>query len=67
VTHRSRLPVRHLLTGPSVPARSRGRRGWVVILLLAACLVFCHGCHGDDVDDELCVTFVQPREQDHQP
>jgi hypothetical protein len=38
-----------------------------VIFLLAACLVFCHGCHGEDVDDELGITFVQPQEQNHQP
>ena len=25
------------------------------LLLLAGYLIFCHGCHGDDVDDELCV------------
>jgi hypothetical protein len=38
-----------------------------LLLLLAAGLVFCHGCHGDDVDDELCITLVKPQEPDQQP
>jgi hypothetical protein len=25
------------------------------LLLLAGYLIFCHGCHGKDVDDELSV------------
>jgi hypothetical protein len=28
--------------------------GWLVFLLLAGQLIFCHGCHGDE-DNELCV------------
>ncbi|HEY7326030.1 MAG TPA: hypothetical protein VH592_00210 [Gemmataceae bacterium] len=28
---------------------------WIIFLLLCGHLIFCHGCHGDDVDDELCV------------
>jgi hypothetical protein len=56
--------VRHLQSGPPAPSRRRGRWGWAVLFLLAACLVFCHGCHGDDVDDELGITFVQPQEQE---
>lgn len=27
----------------------------VGLLLLAGYLIFCHGCHGEDVDDELSV------------
>src|SRR5262249_28231956 len=30
------------------------RRAWPLLLLLAAYLVFCHGCHGDE-DNELFV------------
>ncbi|MHB1425855.1 MAG: hypothetical protein ACYC3I_22035 [Gemmataceae bacterium] len=29
---------------------------WLIFLLLCAHLIFCHGCHGEDVDDELCVS-----------
>ncbi len=29
---------------------------WLIILLLLGHLIFCHGCHGEDVDDELCIT-----------
>jgi hypothetical protein len=29
-------------------------------LVLAGCLLFCHGCHGGDHDDEL-VVLVQQR------
>jgi hypothetical protein len=35
--------------------------------LLAAGLVFCHGCHGEDVDDELSLLFIQPQVQHQQP
>ncbi len=63
---RSRLPVRHLL--PRVPpGRRRGPWGWIVLGLLAAGLVFCHGCHGEDVDDELSLLFIQPQVQHQQP
>jgi hypothetical protein len=33
--------------------RSSGR--WLIFLLLLGHLIFCHGCHGEDVDDELSV------------
>jgi hypothetical protein len=26
---------------------------WLGFLAVAGCLVFCHGCHGEDEDDEL--------------
>jgi hypothetical protein len=29
---------------------------WLIFLLLCGYLIFCHGCHGDDVDDELCAS-----------
>lgn len=29
--------------------------GWVLLFLLCGHLLFCHGCHGSDVDDELSV------------
>lgn len=28
---------------------------WLIFLLLCGYLIFGHGCHGADVDDELCV------------
>jgi hypothetical protein len=29
-----------------------------VLLALATGLLFCHGCHDHDVDDELCVPVL---------
>jgi hypothetical protein len=50
------------------PAPSRNGGGWRCLLwaLLAAGLVFCHGCHGDE-DNELCVSLTpqaRPVDQD---
>jgi hypothetical protein len=28
---------------------------WAGFLLVVGCLVLCHGCHGEDKDDELCL------------
>lgn len=46
-------------------------RGWghaVGLLLLAGYLIFCHGCHGEDVDDELCVPPpLLPRQREAEP
>lgn len=28
---------------------------WLIFLLLCGHVIFCHGCHGEDGDDELCV------------
>jgi hypothetical protein len=50
-------------TSPRRQRRINGRmidgfRPWgslLIFLLLCAHLIFCHGCHGKDVDDELCV------------
>lgn len=56
----SRLLVYHLRPDPPQPAPRRGRWGWITLFLLTGCLVFCHGCHGDEVDDELSV-FFQPQ------
>jgi hypothetical protein len=33
----------------------------VVFLLLAAVLIFCHGCHTEDHDDELGVMLIERR------
>jgi hypothetical protein len=48
------------------PLRRSGRRPpqrwpWSAFLVLAACLILCHGCHGEDVDDEPGV-FLRPRQ-----
>jgi hypothetical protein len=60
--------LRFLPSTPPGPVPPRRRWGWLgLLLVLAAGLVFCHGCHGDDVDDELCLTLVQPQERGHQP
>lgn len=32
------------------------------MFLLIGYLIFCHGCHGEDVDDELCVPPPAVRE-----
>jgi hypothetical protein len=32
------------------------------VFLLIGYLIFCHGCHGEDVDDELCVPPPAVRE-----
>jgi hypothetical protein len=42
---------------PDAPHAPRFTRwgGWLVFLLLCGHLLFCHGCHGEDVDDELCI------------
>jgi hypothetical protein len=34
------------------------------LFLLAGCLIYCHGCHGPDVDDELSLPW--PVAQDNQ-
>src|SRR5579883_16361 len=49
----SREPQRRASGSESDRFRSRG--GWLILLLLSGHLIFCHGCHGEDVDDELCV------------
>ena len=33
---------------------------WLWLLLLASCVIVCHGCHGGDHDDEL-VVFLPDR------
>jgi len=33
-------------------------------LLLLGYLIFCHGCHGEDVDDELCVPTPTERKSE---
>jgi hypothetical protein len=40
---------------PSPTLRCQRFGNGVVLFLLAAYLIFSHGCHGADVDDELCV------------
>ena len=44
--------------GPRRPDKPEGRRrswlAWTALALLAGCLLFCHGCHGDE-DNELFV------------
>jgi hypothetical protein len=39
----------------SVSNGSRSWGSWLLFLLLCGHLIFCHGCHGEDVDDELSV------------
>jgi hypothetical protein len=49
---------------PALPHTQRFRK-WghaVGLLLLAGYLIFCHGCHGEDVDDELCVPLPAARD-----
>jgi hypothetical protein len=38
---------------PDLRWQGRWRLGVLGIAALASVLLFCHGCHGDDVDDEL--------------
>ena len=47
--------------------RSRwlGLMSWL-LFLLAFALLFCHGCHGPDADDDLSV-FLPGRQQRHEP
>jgi hypothetical protein len=47
-------------TETAAPPRRR-RRGWgfAVVLALAAGLVFCHGCHRGDHDDEPVITWFK--------
>jgi hypothetical protein len=50
-------------TSPERERRATGRiiegfrlwGSWLIFLLLCGHLIFSHGCHGEDVDDELCV------------
>jgi hypothetical protein len=37
---------------------------WILFLLLCGHLIFCHGCHGEDVDDELCVPPLDARDKE---
>jgi hypothetical protein len=43
------------IRNPKSRIRLRHWSSWPVFLLLCGQLIFCHGCHGEDVDDELCV------------
>jgi hypothetical protein len=45
------IPVKVRTVEKGIPAPRR-RRVWVVLVLLAGYLLFCHGCHGDE-DNEL--------------
>ncbi len=40
----------------------RSRSSWLTFLLLCGYLIFCHGCHGEDVDDELSVPLPAARD-----
>ncbi len=53
--HRIELPTR----------KEPPRRRWVVVLLLAlaAGLVFCHGCHRGDHDDEPVWIWLKARQR----
>ena len=42
----------HRILPPPCPRPPRRRWGVLVLLALAAGLVFCHGCHSGDHDDE---------------
>ncbi|GEM_PF-6710065 len=37
----------------SVSDRFRSWSSGLIVLLLCGYLLFCHGCHGEDIDDEL--------------
>jgi hypothetical protein len=39
---------------------------WLIFLLLFGHLIFCHGCHGEDVDDELSVPLPAARNEERQ-
>ncbi|MGH7227036.1 MAG: hypothetical protein ACRELF_27790 [Gemmataceae bacterium] len=52
------IPTTWMKPPRPLPTHSLRFRKWgnaVTLLLLAGYLIFCHGCHGADVDDELCV------------
>ncbi len=36
---------------------------WAGLVLIATGLLFCHGCHNHDVDDELCVPLLRERRE----
>ncbi len=40
--------------------------GWLTFLLLCGHVIFCHGCHGEDVDDELSVPPPTARKYEDQ-
>ena len=39
---------------PAGPGRPRRGARWWWLAVAAGLLALCHGCHGEDVDDELC-------------
>jgi hypothetical protein len=51
---RNPKPEWALLPGGSASGYFRSWSSWLIFLLLCGHLIFCHGCHGEDVDDELC-------------
>ena len=40
---------------PRISRNFQSWGSWLIFLLLCGHLIFCHGCHGEDVDDELSV------------
>lgn len=51
--------------GPTWSAQP-SRRPWyfasvVTLFIVAGVLIFCHGCHSGDHDDELCLPAVEER------
>jgi hypothetical protein len=48
--------ARDFLRVGSVGDGFRMRGSWLIFLFLCSHLIFCHGCHGEDVDDELCIS-----------
>jgi hypothetical protein len=48
-------PERQRRVSASTTPHFRPWGSWLIFLLLCGHLIFCHGCHGEDVDDELCV------------
>jgi hypothetical protein len=45
-------PARNAGPRPQSLGRALRRAGW---LLVTAAAIVCHGCHGPDMDDELCL------------
>jgi len=47
---------------PRISRNFQSWGSWLIFLLLCGHLIFCHGCHGEDVDDELSVPLPAARD-----
>jgi hypothetical protein len=51
----NRATEMHFVQSPTRPPnRFTSWGGWLLFSLLCGHLIFCHGCHPHDSDDELC-------------